>query len=41
VIYSQGDNGASAEGAEQGLLNEMAIGCGTCQMLFDNGFYQE
>jgi hypothetical protein len=27
VIYIQGDNGASAEGAEQELFNEMAIGC--------------
>ena len=25
VIYIQGDNGASAEGAAQGLLNEMSF----------------
>jgi arylsulfatase A-like enzyme len=25
VIYIQGDNGASAEGGQQGLLNEMAF----------------
>ena len=25
VIYTQGDNGASAEGTPQGLLNEMSI----------------
>jgi arylsulfatase A-like enzyme len=25
VIYIQGDNGASAEGTPQGLLNEMAV----------------
>jgi arylsulfatase A-like enzyme len=28
VIYIQGDNGASAEGTQQGLLNEMAMGNG-------------
>jgi arylsulfatase A-like enzyme len=28
VIYIQGDNGASAEGTPQGLLNEMALGNG-------------